>query len=93
MTPTGRAFVCSAKYRPLIESAIALALADAGRDEKRRGWGDAPTVQPPLIDTKARGQIVVTVAIIDAEQQEQDLNWPGEPAETERAEIVAAARA
>ena len=75
-----RVFTCPARYRPMIESAIALAMADVGRDMARRSAGDPPTIRDSLIDGRQRGELVVVSCILDREQQAADAAWPNEPA-------------
>lgn len=75
-----RVFTVPARYRILVEASIALAVADAGRDQKRRAAGLPPTVRPTLTDPDAVGDLVIMVGVPNAEEQEKDLTWPDGPA-------------
>jgi len=66
-----RVFSCPAKYQRFVESSIALALADIGRDVKRRAEGQRATVHRQFIDDAAEGELVVLVGVCTPDEARQ----------------------
>jgi hypothetical protein len=65
-----RTFTCPAKYRAVIEGAIAMALASVARDAKHRDDEDERVrryrLDDTLVDERETGTLLITVAIPNA---------------------------
>lgn len=73
---THRTFSCPARFLPMVNAAISLAIADARREEQRLARGNSPTLGDNLVDRSLTGDCVVQVSVLDREQQAQDAAWP-----------------